>query len=242
MGNEIGQNEAGQTSDRRLAALPKTEPFDTKWSALETATISDALDRCAIAGQALGIHVVVPCTRLVGRAFTVRFAPAGISGGTVGDYLDDVPRGAVIVLDNAGRRDATVWGGILTAIAQRIGVAGTVIDGVCRDVAQARDLQYPVFSRGCAMRTGKDRVTAVAIGEPISLGRACVEPGDLVVGDADGVVVVPRSKESEVLETALEIERLEAELLDLVGRGCRLDAARKQVGYHTLQRRAAHPS
>ena len=93
--------------------------------------------------------------------------PRGLSGKSVGDYIDDVPTGAVVVIDNGGRLDATVWGDILTTVAHRDGVAGTVIDGVCRDVGRSIELGYPIFARANTMRTGKDRVAAAeAYGEP----------------------------------------------------------------------------
>ena len=102
------------------------------------------------------------------------FASAGYPPGTVGDYIDDVPAGAVVVLDNAGRDDATVWGDILTDIAHRRGIAGTVIDGICRDVALSLSLQYPIYSKGSWMRTGKDRVQVEATQVPVTIGKARV--------------------------------------------------------------------
>src|SRR5260221_13041450 len=105
---------------------------------LPTAAISDALDRLAIPGQALGIAPLDVHFRLAGRAFTLRYRPTGaVERGTVGDYIDDVAPGDVVVLDNAGRLDCTVWGDILTAVAHRRGLGGTVINGVCRDVSRA---------------------------------------------------------------------------------------------------------
>ncbi|HVW31755.1 MAG TPA: RraA family protein, partial [Acidimicrobiia bacterium] len=124
--------------------------------------VSDALDRLGLAGQCLGIGPLDPSFRLVGRAFTVRYGPVGHDGGSVGDYIDDVVDGEVVVLDNGGRVDATVWGDILTSVAHARGVAGTVIDGVCRDVDRSVELRYPVFARGNWMRTGKDRVRVEA--------------------------------------------------------------------------------
>ncbi len=113
----------------------------------------------------------------------------------MGDYIDDVPSGSVVVLDNSGRTDCTVWGDILTGVASRRGIAGTVINGVCRDVARARSIGYPVFSRGSYMRTGKDRVEVDRMDVPVSLGEVQVRPGDILVGDGDGVVVIPRIHE-----------------------------------------------
>src|SRR5438876_9564091 len=138
---------------------------------LPTATISDALDRLGIVGQCLGLAPLDPGFRLAGRAFTLRYRPTGlVERGTVGDYIDDVPPGDVVVLDNAGRLDCTVWGDILTAVSHRRGIGGTVIHGVCRDVRRALDLNYPIFSRGRYMRTGKDRVEVESLASPVSAG------------------------------------------------------------------------
>ncbi len=115
---------------------------------------------------AAGHRAAVRRRAAVRPAFTVRYVTAGSPPGTVGDYLDDVPPGGVVVLDNGGRTDCTVWGDILTAMADQRGVAGTVIDGVCRDVQRALGLVYPIYSRGRFMRTGKDRVEVSDVGRP----------------------------------------------------------------------------
>ncbi|MBV9580130.1 MAG: RraA family protein [Chloroflexi bacterium] len=205
---------------------------------LPTATISDALDRLAIAGQCLGIAPLDPKFRLCGRAFTLRYRPTGaVERGNVGDYIDDVPPGGIVVLDNAGRLDCTVWGDILTAVSHRRGVGGTVIHGVCRDVSRALDLGYPIFSRGRYMRTGKDRVEVESQGAPISLGEVQIRPGDILVGDADGILVVPAIDEAQVLDTAREIEEAEQAIERETAKGTRLDEARRVFRYHQLQTR-----
>jgi len=203
--------------------------------ALDTATLSDALDKLGIVGQCHRIKPLDPGFRLAGRAFTILYGPAGNPPGTVGDYIDDVPAGGVVVLDNGGRDNATVWGDILTEIAQRRGVAGTVIDGICRDVALALKLGYPVFSRDRWMRTGKDRVQVEATNVPVNIGDARVAPGDILRGDADGVVVIPRAHEAAVLEAAESIEAAENNIRDAVRSGMRLDEARRSFRYHDLQ-------
>jgi 4-hydroxy-4-methyl-2-oxoglutarate aldolase len=206
---------------------------------LPTATISDALDRLGIVGQCLGIAPLDPRFRLAGRAFTLRYRPTGlVEKGNVGDYVDDVPPGDIVVLDNAGRLDCTVWGDILTAVSNRRRIGGTVIHGVCRDVQRALDLNYPIFSRGCYMRTGKDRVEVESMQQPISLGDIQVRPGDILIGDADGVLVIPRVRESEVFDTAREIEEAEQAIERETARGLRLDEARKTFRYHQLQTHA----
>lgn len=204
---------------------------------LETATLSDALDRLGINGQCAGIRPHDPGFRLCGRAFTVQYGPAGVPAGTVGDFIDDVPAGEVIVLDNRGREDATVWGDILTEIAHRRGIAGTVIDGVSRDMALCLDLRYPIFARGRWMRTGKDRVQVEAVNRTVAIGGVRVAPGDIVRGDADGLVVLPREHEAAILEAAEEIGRAEDAIRAAVRDGKRLDVARAEFRYHSLQTR-----
>lgn len=205
---------------------------------LDTATLSDALDRCGIVGQCERIKPRHSAFRLAGRAFTLLYGPAASPAGTVGDYIDDVPPGSVIVLDNGGREDTTVWGDILTEIAHRRGLGGTVINGICRDVSLCLELGYPVFSRDHWMRTGKDRVQVVATGTPVSVGNVRVCAGDLLRGDADGIVTIPKEHEERVLAIAEEIEQAESSIRAAVRSGMRLDEARRQFKYHQLQTRA----
>jgi len=206
---------------------------------LDCATLSDALDKLGIAGQCYRIKPRAGSFRMAGRAWTLLYGPAGKPAGTVGDYIDDVPPGSVVVLDNGGRDNATVWGDILTEIAHRRGIAGTVIDGVCRDVALCLQLGYPVFSKDHWMRTGKDRVQVEATGVPVTIGDARVAPGDIVRGDADGVVVIPKEHEAAVLDTAEAIEAAEDRIRAAVRGGMRLDEARQAHKYHQLQTREA---
>ncbi len=206
-------------------------------SKLDTTALSDALDRLGIAGQCLGIKPLDHRFRLTGRAFTILYGPAGTPPGTVGDYIDDVPPGSVVVLDNGGRENATVWGDILTAVAHRRGVAGTVIDGACRDTHLALELGYAIFSRSYSMRTGKDRVQVEAMGGPVNIGDARVQQGDLLRGDSDGVLVIPRQHEDEVLRVAEEIDAVEDQIRRAVLGGLTLTEARRQHGYHHLQSR-----
>jgi len=215
--------------------LPTEEPQVERASQLDTSTISDALDRLGIAGQCLNIKPRDPRFRLAGRAFTLLYGPVGKPAGTVGDYIDDVPPGSVIVIDNGGRENATVWGDILTEIAHRRGIAGTVIDGACRDTALCLELGYPVYSRSYSMRTGKDRVQLEATNIVVNIGEARIAPGDLLRGDADGVVVIPQRHEVEVLAVAEEIDTAEAAIRTSVRSGKRLEEARKEFGYHQLQ-------
>lgn len=220
----------------RLSA-PTLFPHGSDVRSLSTAEVSDALDALRLPGSALGIRHVAGPHKLLGPAFTVRLIPISHEApGTVGDFLDDVPPGAVVVLDNGGRLDCTVWGGILSQVAAKRGIAGTVVHGTCRDTAEAQEAGYPLYATSSFMRTGKDRVQVEAINGPVSLGDVRVLPGDLLFGDADGIVVVPASRADEVLAKALHTREREQRILEAALSGMPLREARQQFGYHTLQR------
>lgn len=206
------------------------------FKALDTASVSDAMDKIGIPAGCHGIKPVVNGLKFAGRAFTVKYRACGVvERGTVGDFLDDVPEGYVVVIDNAGRTDCTVWGDIMTTLAHHKGVAGTVIDGVCRDVPKIRELRYPIYVRDYFMMTGKDRVELEALNVPVNVSQRQVRPGDIVLGDDSGVVIIPASRAKEILQIALEIEETEQKILQSIARGQSLREARAELKYHALQ-------
>jgi regulator of RNase E activity RraA len=219
----------GPAPDAQLQAL----------AGLATSTVSDALDRFAIQGQCLGIKPLSGGFRLAGRAWTVQYEPVGEVSGTVGEYIDELAPGHVAVLANGGRLDATVWGELMTAAAHHRSIAGTVIDGVCRDSESCLELGYPIFSLGATMRTGKDRVRMVATEVPVVIAGVRVDPGDLILGDRDGVVAVPAARADQVLAAAREIAQAEAAIRAAVEAGQPLKEARASAGYHGLQSQSA---
>lgn len=216
--------------DKALVAL---------FEGLDTPAVSDALDTLGLPGQCLNIMPLANYTQvIIGPAFTVQYVSASSPPGTVGDFLDDVAPGDVVLIANDGRTDCTVWGDIMTQFALAQGIAGSVIDGVCRDVSKALGEGYPLFTRGRFMRTGKDRVEVVAVNQPVSIGgaRACAR--DIVVADANGVVVVPRERAREVAQRARRIEQVEAQIREHLASGKSLKEARALLGYHGLQRKS----
>ena len=126
----------------------------------------------------------------------------------------------------------------MTTLAHHKGVAGTVIDGVCRDVPKIRDLGYPIFTRDYYMMTGKDRVEIEGVNVPVTVSQRQVRPGDIVMGDDSGVVVIPASRAEEVLKIAQEIEHTEQEILKRIAKGQSLRQAREELKYHSLQTKA----
>lgn len=204
-------------------------------SKLDTTALSDALDRLGIPGQCLGIKPLDHRFRFAGRAYTLLYGPAGVPPGTVGDFIDEVPEGSVIVIDNGGRENATVWGDILTMVAHHRKIAATVIDGACRDTHLAREIGYALFSRSYSMRTGKDRVQLESVNGPVNIGDSRVDAGDILRGDADGVIAIPKAHENDVLTVAEEIDATEEKIRRAVQSGMTLTEARRQHKYHQLQ-------
>ncbi|MBI1396654.1 MAG: RraA family protein [Betaproteobacteria bacterium] len=206
-----------------------------RFRALDTTTVSDALDRLGLTGGCVGIVPINHGTRACGYAFTVRYRPRGPGRGSVGDFLDDVTPAHMVVIDNAGRPTGTVWGDIMTVLAVRKGIAGTVIDGACRDLPRIRELRYPIFTRSFSMITGKDRVEVESVNEPVSIANEHVAPGDIMLADDTGVVRIPRDHATRVLEVAQEIEEAERRILEAIEQGASLREARARFGYHGLQ-------
>lgn len=219
-------------------ASPEDQELSSLFAGSDTPAVSDALDKLGIPGQAFNIMSLTNYSKVtVGPAFTVRYVPASIPPGSVGDFIDDVAVGDVVVIDNGGRTDCTVWGDIMTQYAGIRGISGTVIDGVCRDVNCAINDGYPIFTAGRWMRTGKDRVQVGGVNEAIGIGKVQVQPRDIVVADANGVVIVPRNRAREVAELATKIEKSEEAIRELITSGASIAEAREKLGYHTLQRK-----
>ena len=218
-------------NDQQLVAL---------FEGLDTPGVSDAMDKLGIPGQCLGIAPLDNYRgTVVGPAFTVQYVPANTPPGSVGDFIEDVLPGDVVVIANAGRTDCTVWGDIMTQYAGTRGIAATVIDGVCRDVSKALGDGYPLFTRGRYMRTGKDRVEVLSVNQPVAISESRVCARDIVVADANGVLVVPRARAAEVAQVARQIEAVESQIRAQIEAGKTLKQARESLGYHTLQRKGS---
>jgi regulator of RNase E activity RraA len=212
---------------------PTPDPLLLRCAALDTAALSDALDSLGIAGGLLGLHQQVPGTRCCGYAYTVQYQPVTEHGGfrNAANYIDDVPADSVIVSCNEGRLDATVWGDILTHFASQRGINGTLIDGVGRDLDTVGRLDYPLFSRGRFMQSGKNRVELKAVQVPVRISGVAIYPGDVIVADASGCLAIPHAQFEAVLERAEAVERTEREIILSISRGLSLGEARRLHRY-----------
>lgn len=202
-----------------------------------TSNASDALDRLRIKGGLQGLLPIVDNVRICGPAFTVRWLPAEQEARKPWKtYIDHAMAGDVLVIDNGGRMNCTVWGDLLSRRAIEIGIQGTVLDGVCRDVKEIRSMNYPVFSRGRFMMTGKDRLQLDSFNAPVTVSDVLVSPGDFILADDNGVVCIPKRRAGEVLTALEEISDRESKIMDAVKQGKQLADAREQFGYGELQR------
>ncbi len=134
------------------------------------------------------------------------------------DLIDEAPRGSVIVISIAGGEpNVAVWGGLMTAGAVANEHAGAILDGGVRDLAEIRrDYDFPVYARDVSPGTTLGRFRTVASQVPVEVGGIVVHPGDIIVADIDGVVVVPRDKADEVLTMSIEIDARELEQARLI--------------------------
>jgi regulator of RNase E activity RraA len=231
----------GEVLDARyetvLAGADRADPAPPPPDSFSTCALSDALDVLGLPGQCRDIKPRLLCGSVSGPAFTVSYEAVGPGGeGTVGDYIGEVPPGSVVVIDNGGRTDCTVWGGLLSRAAVARGVAGTFIDGACRDLDEARRVGNPLFSRGVTMRSGKGRVRLKSLNDTVTLGGVQVDPGDQIIADEHGVIVVPARHLTAVLEAAGHITRTERKVLCSLGAGDSLAVARARAGYHEIRK------
>jgi regulator of RNase E activity RraA len=166
--------------------------------------------------------------RLVGRAFTLRFVPAREDLATPASWaspistraaIEAMPAGAIAVVDAMGVTDAGIFGDILCARMSKRKVAALVSDGVVRDLAGVLGTGLPVWCQGTAAPASVTGLTFVGWQEPIGCGGVAVMPNDVIVADGDGAVVVPAALLDEVLESALEQERLEGWIMREVEAG-----------------------
>ncbi|HEY9477682.1 MAG TPA: RraA family protein [Microbacteriaceae bacterium] len=192
---------------------PVCHPEYEDWSDLPSSLVSDCLGRFSAMASAIR---PITGVGMVGPAYTLQ--------GVVGDNLSihfalaNVPAGSVLVIDAGGYEDRAVWGEVLAVAAEQQGILGVVIDGSIRDRDGLTARRFPVYARGTSPAGphkaggGREQVTVSCGGVPVS-------PGDLIVADGDGVVVVPHSRTREIHALASERSALEQEWMNKIMSG-----------------------
>lgn len=175
------------------------EAIVSKFSNIPTTCISDVMD--GLNNMHPAIKPLKEEYKFAGRALTVKI-PVGDNLAVL-KAIREANVGDVIVIDAKGDQYRAIAGDFVIGMAQTLGVSAIVVDGVIRDVVGIKNLDFPVFSRGTAVAaSGKAGVGELNV--PISCGGTAVNPGDIIVGDADGVVVIPQEKEHYIMEKSLE--------------------------------------
>lgn len=183
------------------------------WSRIPAALASDVSGR---SGAMSGAIRALSGDRLVGRAHTLRVV-AG-DNRSIHFALATTEPGSVLVVDAGGYADRAVWGGVLTEAAMLRGIAGLVLDGAIRDLAEIRERGFPVFARGTSPAGPHKSGGGTARGI-VSCGGVAVAQGDLIVADLDGVTVVPQARISATLDAAKKRHSLERSWVDRIRAG-----------------------
>jgi regulator of RNase E activity RraA len=218
--------------------MDATSHYRQLFFSLSTPQVSDALEPFGVVSGLAGIRPAVPGQKLFGTAFTVaKEINHDPNYREAAEFVDQVPAGQVVVIDNLGIETSTCWGGILTHCAKKRGLGGTVINGLNRDIDEIRVLEYPVFSKGFFMVTGKGRTRLKDVNVPLTIQGVTIAPGDFLFGDDNGVVVIPARILSEVAERASAISAVEDGIVDLILReNSSLREARERLRYSDLTR------
>ena len=176
----------------------------SQFARVPTGILSDCMNRMQAMDS--GIGPLRTGTRCCGPAFTVQSVESNNWGAH--QALTLACRGDVLVIAARGGRRSAVWGHVMTVAARRLGLAGVVVDGCIRDSAQNRADKLPIFARGVCP-AGPHKAWPCNLNVPIACAGVPVLPGDLIVGDDDGVVVVPAARARQVLEEARERMQME---------------------------------
>jgi regulator of RNase E activity RraA len=216
--------------------------FDLKYRcrlmALSTTNIADALDALALKGATYGIRPLWEAAgKIVGQAVTVKITAAGLTKGKnhLGvKAIEAAAAGDVIVIDNGGRLDTSCWGGILANGAKMKGVSGVVVDGAIRDLDDCIEVPFPAYARGTVVATARGRIMEEATNIMIQFGGVQVRPGDVVMGDRSGVVIIPQERLDEVVAKAEEFYRKEEEMIAEIRAGVSMLEVDNKFNYEKM--------
>ena len=191
-------------------------------AALDTNTVSDALDFLALEGATFGIRPLWDCPKIVGRASTVQLGPKTDAAPTV--HLI-TPVIAAVAMDDrilviaGGMERVSCWGDILANAARQKGIRGSVIDGNSRDIDGSASIGYPVYGRGVTMISARNRIVQVSSGQPVKMDGILVKEDDYVIADKCGTVFIPAERAEEVIALGERIARRQQGMVDAVRAG-----------------------
>lgn len=202
-----------------------------------TTNISDALDKLNLKSGVVGILPVFDCPKIVGEAVTIKITASGLVTSKYhlgAEAITAAKAGEVIVIDNGGRTDVSCWGEVLSYAAKMKGIKGVIIDGAFRDLDDIKDMGFPVYARGVVPVTARGRITQESYNTLVRCGNAQVKPGDIVMADGSGVVIIPQEKAEEVLGAATNIYIKEREMIEEIKKGTSMLEVERKFAYEKM--------
>jgi 4-hydroxy-4-methyl-2-oxoglutarate aldolase len=219
---------------------PSRDPVIQAYLKLSTTNVSDALDRLQLRGAPHGILPLWPgCPKIVGRAMTLKLVPQGPASPVFGtlEAIVAAEPGDVLVIDQDGRTDVNSFGGIATFTAVKYGLVGVVIDGVTRDVDEMNRQGFAAYGKGVIQQSIRNRCAFAGHSIEVHLAGCSVSRGDLVMGDDNGVVIVPQGHLAEALSIAQECAETEEKVKDLIAQGLHPVEAHERMRYDQMTRK-----
>lgn len=219
----------------------EAKEFDGKYrkrfERMATTNLADALDKVGIRGAVIGIKPMYDCPKILGRAVTIKITAAGMikSKYHLGvRAIDAASPGDIIIIDNRGDLNNNCWGEILSMGAKMKKISGVVVDGAARDIDACRDFGFPVYARGTVPITARGRLMEESFNEVIRIGDVQVKPGDIVMADINGVVIISEEKLDEVLEAAEQILKKEEEMVEELRKGVPILEVDQKYAYEAM--------
>ncbi|MDV7406618.1 RraA family protein [Acinetobacter baumannii] len=191
-------------------------------AALDTTTVSDALDFLGLPGATVGITPLWACSKVVGRASTVQLGPKKEAAPTVhliSPVIASINTNDRVLMIAGGIDGISCWGDILANAAKQKNIQATLIDGFSRDIEANEDINYPVYGRGVTMISARNRVIQYDSGKPIQFAGVNVNEDDYVIADRCGVVIIALDQIDAVLELAERIKARQDGMVEAVKTG-----------------------
>ncbi|MBK8323217.1 MAG: RraA family protein [Betaproteobacteria bacterium] len=206
--------------------------------AVSTPNVSDALDRLGIEGAPQGILPIYPCAKIAGPAATLKVVPFGQAEESIvlGTLRAIVKGGAgsVLVVDGSENPHINSFGGVAGATAKHNGLVGCVSDAVVRDVDEYKVYGMPVYCKGIAQQSVRGRSACAGYGMEIRLGGVRVRPGDYILADDNGTVVIPHERIAEVITFAQKVRATEERVIAEIRAGADPIEAHQRVNYDNM--------
>jgi len=204
------------------------EGYRKRLERMATTNLSDALDKVGVRGAIIGIRPMYECPKITAAGAVKSAHHLGVRA------IDAAEPGDVIIIDNRGDLHNNCWGEILSMGAKAKGVAGVVVDGAARDIDACREFGFPVYARGTVPLTARGRIMEESFNQVVRIGDVQVGPGDVIVADINGVVIIPQGVLDEVLAAAEEIFEKEEAMVEELRRGVNILEVDRKYAYESM--------